>query len=97
MSLLSAFSLVTLLSDSSLTEVTVPQQLSFIADLKAYAQIIQSHLLDLTSQRKEVAEFNEKKKVKMTDRYNCEVMHRELFVRDLVLLHQKESAKLKTH
>ena len=33
----------------------------------------------------------------MTDRYNCEVMHRELFVRDLVLLHQKESAKLKTH
>ena len=97
MSFLSAFSLITFLSDSNLTEIAVSQWLSFIADLKAHAQIIQSHLLDLTSQRKEVAEFNEKKKTKMTDRYNWEVIHRELSVRELVFLHQKKSVKLKAH
>ena len=31
----------------------------------------------------------------MADRYNRGVVHRELFARDLVLLHQKESTKLK--
>ena len=86
--------LATLLGDSNLAEVIVPQWLDSIADSEAHAQAIQSHLLDLASRRKEVAESNEEEKVKIADRYNRGVTHRELFVGDLVLLHQKESAKL---
>lgn len=37
---------------------------------------------------------NEEEKARMADRYNWGFIHRELAVRDLVLLHQKESAKL---
>ena len=40
---------------------------------------------------------DEFKKKKMADQYNHGVFHRELSVRDLVMLHQKESDKLRPH
>ena len=40
MNLFSTLSLAALLGDSNLTEVTIPQWLSFIADSEAYTQVI---------------------------------------------------------
>ena len=71
--------------------------MNFIADLKTYTQFIQNYLLDLVSHREAVSAFNEEEKTQMTDRYNCEVIHKKLLIEDLVLLHQKETAKLKAH
>ena len=94
MGLSPALPLATLLGDSNLAEVTVSQWVNFIVDLQSHAQAVQNHLLSLASLRKEVSESNEEEKAKMADRYNQGVMHRELFAGDLILLHQKESAKL---
>ena len=97
MGLVPASPLASLLSDSNLAEVTIPQWTDYIADPHQHSQAVQNHLLNLASTRKEVSESNEEEKERMAGRYNWGVTHRELFTGDLVLLHQKESMKLKAH
>ncbi|SLM37975.1 Ribonuclease H-like domain [Lasallia pustulata] len=94
MGLTPATPFATLLGDSNLTEVVVPQWIDSIADPQRHSQAVQEHLLSLAARRKEVLESNEEEKAKMAERYNRGVIQRELFAGDLVLLHQKESTKL---
>ena len=86
--------LATLLGDSGLAEVIVPQWLESIKDPQVHRQRVESHLLDLTARRDEVSGLNEKAKGDMAERYNRGVVLEEFSVGDLVLLYQKDTGKL---
>ena len=86
--------LTTLLGDSSLAEVTIPQWLESIEEPRAHCQAVQSHLLDLAARREDVSRFNEEEKDRVAERYNRGVVLEEFSVGDLVLLHQKNTGKL---
>lgn len=87
-------SLVTLLGESNLTELTVSHWIDSLTDPQLHTQAVQNHLLNLAARRKEISESNEEEKARMAERYNRGITHRELYSGDLVLLHQKESTKL---
>lgn len=83
-----------MVGDSNISEASFAQWVRSIEEPIDHSRSVQSHLLDLEALREEVSLSNREEKAKMADRYNRGVRPQELTTGDLVLLHQKGSAKL---